>query len=149
MKSTNTPQYKKFVFIQNEKRADIFDLQGETDPRIFHYFRISEPRKPFLTKQGAKYVIESWKGHDKTSFTGLVPIGVLGYYYGDLMLKTANKQPKKSLIITHLNENTITIYLFPNYTLYPAKRLPFCRQFIAQRVKEIQQIETRGIKKGD
>lgn len=137
MKTTNiAPDFRQFVFIQNEKRADIFDLQGEPDPRMFHYFRISEPRKPFLIKQGAKYVIESWKGHEKTSFTGLVPVGMVGYYFGDLLLKTATKQPKKSLIIAHHRGETIEIYLFPSFTQYPTKRLVFCRQFIAQRLKE-------------
>lgn len=136
MKTTNTPKYKEFVFIQNEKRPDIYDLQGETDPRIFHYFRISEPRQPFLIKQGAKYVIESWRGKEKTSFTGLVPIAIQGYYFGDLILKTTPKQPKKSLLITRHKGNSITIYLFPRFTLYPVKRLSFCRQFIAERAKD-------------
>ena len=131
--ATNThPDYRQFVFIQNEKRADIYDLQGDPDPRIFHYFRISTPRKPFLIKQGAKWVIESWKGHEKTSFTGLVPVGIDGFYFGDLLLKTREKTHKKSLIIANVEGDTITIFLFPAYTLYPSKRLDFCRNFISR-----------------
>lgn len=133
MKTTNTPKYKEFTFIQNEKRPDIYDLQGETDPRIFHYFRLSRPRQAFLKKQGAKYVIESWRGKEKTSFTGLVSIGIQGYYFGDLLLKTTPKKTKKNLIITHHRGNSITIYLFPRFHV---KRLSFCRQFIAQRAKD-------------
>ena len=130
--TTNTPDFRKFVFIKNEKRSDIYDLQGEPDSRMFHYFRISSPRKPFLIKQGAKYVIESWSGHDKTSFTGLIPIGLNGYFFGDLLLKKQGVSCKKSLIIANVQDNTIILFLFPSFTLYPAKRLEFCRQFVAR-----------------
>ena len=130
--ATNTPDFRQFVFIQNEKRADIYDLQGEPGPRMFHYFRISTPRKPFLIKQGAKYVIESWQGHEKTSFTGLIPVGLNGYYFGDLLLKTTKNNGKKSFLIARVEGKTITLYLFPSFTLYPTKRLDFCRQFIAR-----------------
>lgn len=126
---TNTPDFKQFVFVQNEKRNDIYDLQGEPDPLIFHYFRLSKPRKPFLIKQGARYVIESWSGHEKTSFTGLIPAINDTWYFGDLLLKRLNKTPAKSFLIAKFNQNNITLYIFPNYTLYPNKRLVFCHSF--------------------
>ncbi|MCB9001677.1 MAG: hypothetical protein H6537_06870 [Bacteroidales bacterium] len=134
--ATNTPEHKKFVFVQNEKRNDIYDLKGEPDSRLFHYFRISTPRKPFLIKQGARFVIESWSGHEKTSFTGLIPIKIEGWYYGDLLLKRANKQPAKSFLIANINGNETTLYLFPNFTLYPAKRLNFCHLFAKKIIEQ-------------
>ena len=109
---TNTPHFRKFVFIENEKRADIFDLQGEPDPLIFHYFRLSKPRKPFLIKQGARYVIESWNGHEKTSFTGLIPAIDNNWYFGDLLLKRVDKTPAKSFLIAVFSLNLITLYVF-------------------------------------
>lgn len=138
--ATNTPDFKKFVFVQNEKRNDIYDLVGEPDSLIFHYFRLSKPRKPFLIKQGAKYVIESWSGHEKTSFTGLIPTLTFNWYFGDLLLKRANKQPVKSFLIANIVDNETTIYLFPSFTLYPAKRLEFCLRFVSKILQPTQNL---------
>ena len=65
MKTINTPDYLQFVFVQNEKRPDIYDLQGKPENVVFTFFRLSTPRQSFLIKQGAKYVLESWKENIK------------------------------------------------------------------------------------
>ncbi len=138
MKTNTPPDFKRFVFIQNEKRNDIFDLQTEPDPRLFTYFRLSEPRTPFLIKQGARYVLESWNKGKKVGFTGLIPVGTPNYYFGDIVAKNAKGKAKNSLLIVHLNEQTATLYYFPSFNVFPSLRMGFCQQFI----------RTIGMKKG-
>lgn len=129
-----TPRHSTFVYFQNEKRPDIYDLQGNVKKSIFNYFRLSQPFAPFLIKQGARLVIESWEGKEKKIFTGLIPVADFeNWYYGDLIVNDPNKKRKKSFVLFHLEGKTATLFVFGRFTLYPAKRLPFCRNFITQR----------------
>jgi len=131
MKTTNTtPDFKRFTFVKNKQRPDIYDLQGEPDPLLFHYFRLSKPLKPFLKKQGATYVLESWKNGKKTCFTGLKPTIIPNYYLGDIVLKYRGKTAKKSLILIKHEGEIITLYFFPSFTVYPSLRTKFINQFI-------------------
>jgi hypothetical protein len=62
-----------YQFIRNNDRPDIYDLvDGQT---VLSYVRLSEPKKDFLKKNGAKWVLESFKDNKKILFTGLVPTG--------------------------------------------------------------------------
>jgi len=59
-----------FQYVRNEDRPDIYDLVSGPNTSL-NYVRLSEPVKGFLKKNGAKYVLESWKGSRKILFTGL------------------------------------------------------------------------------
>lgn len=64
----------KFKFIRNSIRRDTYDLEsGPSDINLL-WIKLSNPIKKFLTKNGATYVIESWKENEKILFSGLIPI---------------------------------------------------------------------------
>ena len=136
MKTINTPDYLQFVFVQNEKRPDIYDLQGKPENVVFTFFRLSTPRQSFLIKQGAKYVLESWKENIKVSFTGLISANIQNWYWGDIILKRPEKDPCKSFLMVEIKDKQVFIYIFPDFTIYPNLRLRFCAQFIAKAIKK-------------
>lgn len=70
-----------FQYVRNTERPDIYDLVYGPNTSL-PYVRLSEPVKGFLKKNGAKYVLESWKGAKKILFTGLKPISK-NTYKGD------------------------------------------------------------------
>ena len=75
-----------FQYIRNEDRPDIYDLvSGPTS--TLTYVRLSPPKKGFLKKNGAKYVLESWKDNKKILFTGLQQISK-NKYKGDFWNRT-------------------------------------------------------------
>jgi len=118
------PDYKKLIFVKNENRPDIYDLQN-TNFNKFTYIRLSEPKADFLIKQGAKHVIESWKNGKKVLFTGLKPIhGKI--FHGN------HKEPangKKSMIFAIVEPEQIVLYYFNHFTIYPSKRRSYAKQF--------------------
>ncbi len=130
--SKNTPDFCLFQFAENATRPGVYDLVGTPENPPIRYFRLSTPRAQFLVLQGAKYVLETWEGGVKTAFTGLVPAVALGYYYGDLVEVKRDQKRRKSFVVFYLRENTVTVYYFRSYTLFPAKRLPFINRFISQ-----------------
>lgn len=131
METTNIPNFWQYVYLQSSKRTDIYDLQAvEQNPKIFTYFRLSTSRKPFLIKQGAKYVIESWKGATKTSFTGLIKTLNENWYLGDLVLLEPEKQPLRSFLLVYFEGKIITLYIFSNFKVHPPYRETFCKRFI-------------------
>ncbi len=119
------PEYKELTFIKNKNRIDIYDLQN-SNFRKFKYFRISEPRVPFLIKQGAKWIIESWDKGEKVLFTGLIPFNK-SIYFGDHRNTTTGK---KSFIIANIQDKEIKLFYFNSFSLYPNKRLDFIRNFL-------------------
>ena len=129
--STSTPDYLLFRFIQNSKRADIYDLTNDPENPPFTFFRLSKPRLPKFIKQGAKFILESWKCFDKIAFTGLVLTPFNQWYYGDLVLiNPKTKKKRKSFILVEFKGVEVDIYYFRSYTLYPAIRLDFIKRFI-------------------
>ncbi len=118
-----TPKYSELVFKQNATRPDIYDLTG-TRFKEFTFLRLSKPRTEFLRRQGAEYVIESWKRGQKNLFTGLIPFGE-GYYYGD-----RREGGKRVLIVVKLNSPELTVYLFKSY---PRQLRPLFTEFIKRK----------------
>lgn len=119
------PGYKELIFVKNENRIDIYDLQN-SNFRKFKYFRLSEPRVSFLIKQGAKYVIESWDKGEKVLFTGLIPFNQY-IYFGD---HKNTKTGRKSLIVVNIKDKEVKLYYFNNFSLKVSKRLVFINNFL-------------------
>jgi hypothetical protein len=124
-----TPDYKRLVFIKNENRKDyLFDLLPSYHFNKFKYFRLSEPKNDKFIKQGAKYIIESWKERTKTLFTGLILLSD-SWYYGD------HKNPlnsNTSLLLAWFKPDVkhIILYYFNSFNIYPYKRLQFFKEFV-------------------
>ena len=127
--SKNTPDYRLFEFTRNETRPHIYDIVGRPDKPPIRYFSISAPRAPFLIQQGAKWVVESWENRVKTAFTGLIPVAIPGWFYGDLIEVLPTQKRRKSFVLFHFRGSTIALYYFRSYTLYPAKRPLFIKRF--------------------
>mgnify|MGYP006311775029 CR=1 FL=1 len=123
----STPDYKRLVFLKNETRTDIYDL---VDSRFqkFTFIRLSEPQKPYLIKQGAKYCIESWKDNKKTLFTGLLQFHDR-IYYGDH--KNA-VNGCKSFLIASIEASQIVFYYFNQFSIYPKLIKGFIKRFIKE-----------------
>ncbi len=132
--SNNTPDYRLFVFTQNTTCPTIFDLVGNPEKPPIRYFSLTAPRAPFLIQQGAQWVLETREHKVKIAFTGLVPTGIPGWSYGDLIEETHKGKRRKSFVLFHFKGNTIALYYFRSYTLYPAKRPLFIQWFIRKLV---------------
>lgn len=129
MKHSNQyrPDYKKLIFVKNENRPDIYDLQNSGFNK-FTFIKLSDPKADFLIQQGAKYVIESWKNSQKVLFTGLKPIhGKI--FHGN------HKEPgseKKSMLFATISPEKIVMYYFNHFSVYPSIRRSLAKQIIPQ-----------------
>lgn len=124
MEKSLRPDFGKLVFRQNESRSDIYDLVSKGF-RKFKYFRLSVPRSEKFTRQGAKYIIESWKDNIKILFSGLIRYSD-NIYFGD----HRSNNGKKSFIIAVINQPDIILYYFNSFSLYPKERKGFIAKFI-------------------
>ena len=134
--SNQNPDFKLLEFKENPDRKNIYDLQTSANFNKFHYFRLENPIQPYLIRQGAKYVCDSWANGVKTLHTGLIGIGTPGYYFGDYIEQVRDKK-KTSLMIFRFvpDTSTIQVYFFNQYN---KRSIPmkweFCRNFILNRI---------------
>lgn len=114
-----TATAKQGIFIQNQTHPDIYDLMPESGANLpFKYFRLTKPYSPYLMRQGALYVAESFNNQKKVLHTGLKPTHQNNIFTGDLFNPGNNT---KCLIIFRCNpENKqFWVYLLDGY--YPRK----------------------------
>jgi hypothetical protein len=135
--SNQTPDFKLLEFKENPDRKNIYDLQTTSaNFNKFNYFRLETPIQPYLIRQGAKYVCESWDKGIKTLHTGLISIGTPGFYFGDFIEQIKDKK-KTSLMIFRFvpNTSTIQVYFFNHYNKRSqTMKFEFCRNFILNRI---------------
>jgi len=135
-KCSKQPDYKLLEFKENPDRKNIYDLQTTSAPfNKFQYFRLEQPKQPYLIQRGVKYVCETWVNGIKILHTGIIPTGAPDYYFGDFT-ETIKDKKKTSLMIFRLipDTSTIQIYYFNHFNKrsIPMK-LEFCRNFINNR----------------
>jgi len=99
---------KKGVFKRNTIRADIWDLESGDLP--FRYFRLSNPREPYLIQQGAVKVAESHLNGKKILHTGLRYTHCSTIYAGNLF--DPIKRKRKLLLFKWNPDETITVFLY-------------------------------------
>lgn len=124
-KSIKTPDYKVLEFVINPERKGTYDLVSKNFKK-FTFFVVSIPRNPQFKRQGAQYIIESWKDGKKVLFSGLKPI-MKGYYYGDH--KNTNTGKKSAFFLKKFND-TVKIYYFNYISFYPSKIKIFLSELI-------------------
>jgi len=134
--SNQPPDYKFLEFEENPARKNIYDLQTtSTTFKKFRYFRLEQPKQPYLLRMNVKYVCESWQNNYKTLHTGLIPTGIKGFYFGD-HIEVCKDKKKSSLIIFRLNpeNNIIQLYYFNHFNKRSViMKLEFCRNFIIKK----------------
>jgi hypothetical protein len=133
--SNHFPDCKVLLFQENPQRKKIYDLKTASAPfEKFKYFRLQTPKQPYLIKQGAKYVCESWTNSTKVLHTGLISAGIDNYYFGD-----HREQHKTSLMIFHFvpETSTIQIYYFNHFSKKSiSMTFEFCRAYIETTMKK-------------
>lgn len=134
--SNKQPDFKILEFAENPQRNYIYDLVTSSSTFTkFSYFRLETPIQPYLIRQGAKYVCDSWENGKKILHTGLIPTGIPGYYFGDFA-ETINDQKKTSLMIFHIIPETTTIKIcfFNRFNKRSIiTKLQFVRAFIQKK----------------
>ncbi len=142
-RSNHIPDCIFLEFKENSQRKNIYDLNSSSKTFTkFTYFRLEQPRQYYLIKQGAKYVCESWKNKIKILHTGLIPIGIENFYFGDFVeTKTKGDKiiTKISLIIFYFIPETSTIecYFFNSYNKNSIRmKLNFCKDYINYFIKK-------------
>lgn len=122
----------KFTFHRNETNPEIYDAWDVPDSSELSYLRLSHPRADYLTKQGARFVLESWKEKSKYFFTGLVQIRS-GWYAGDAKGPTG----KRFMLEVHIPNDLCEIIMYA---------YPFDLSSIGKRVKYLSK---KGVNKKD
>jgi len=134
-RSNHFPDCKVLTFQENPSRKKIYDLKPGSAPfEKFKYFRLETPKQPYLIKQGAKYVCESWTNGTKKLHSGLISTGVENYYFGD-----HKEQNRTSLMIFHFvpETTTIQIHYFNQYSKKSiSMKYEFCRAYIENEMKK-------------
>jgi len=125
----STPDYKLLLFKPNTARPGIYDLVNDANFKKFRYFRLETPKKEYLIKQGAKYVLESWENRTKTLHSGLIHVEE-NIYIGDYQHRPeANK--KTSLMIVKMYDSGIMIVFFNGYNKKSKQmKFDFCKWFL-------------------
>lgn len=105
--------------------SNTYDLVGDKKVSDISFIRVELPKKDFLKKQRAKFVLQSFKDNKKVLFTGLIPVGE-NYYYGDNVKLTS----KKDFLIVYYNprRKVLHLYIIENYK--PKKKAVFANDFI-------------------
>lgn len=135
--SNKQPDFKLLEFAENPQRKNIYDLiTSSTNFKKFKYFRLETPKQPYLIKQGAKYVCESWENNAKILHTGLIPANIPGYYIGDFAEITNDKKKTSLMIFRFIPEtNKILIYYFNRFNKKSiTMKLQFVRAFVHNKI---------------
>lgn len=133
-RSNHIPDCFVLEFKENENRRDTFDLNfTSTTFTKFKYFRLEQPKKDYLIKQGAKYVCQSWTKDNKSLHTGLIPIGIENYYFGDHTERRNGKKINSIMLFYFVPDtNTIRVYYFNQYSKTSIRmKMQFCRDYIS------------------
>lgn len=114
-KDSNSKRNIKQVatFHRNATHPDIWDLQPNRGAKMpFTWFRLSEPRSPYLLQQGATKVAESFTGNEKVLHTGLRKTFAVNVVSGNIFDPKTKK--RQLLLLRRDAENSITVFLFKN-----------------------------------
>jgi len=134
-KCSKLPDYKILIFEENPQRHNIYDLKTPENFTKFKYFRLEKPIKEYLIAQGVKFVCESWANNTKTLHTGLIPLGIDNYYFGDCY-EIKNNRKIHSLIIFYFDSDSckITLFYFNHFNKFSIQlNKQFCFEFIKKR----------------
>lgn len=121
MKKCLTESAQKGEFKRNPIHTDIWDLESGNLP--FTYFRLSNPREPYLIQQGAVKVAESHLHGKKVLHTGLRFTHCPTIFAGNLYDPV--KRKRKLLLFKKNPDETITIFL---YNTNPRKIKPIVEE---------------------